>query len=138
MVHNSNMESRCYNKNKKVNKKNQGISIHDCYTCNPKGKVRSHIIQKTNLMTFHYDMLNRPILIATPNRHVHTIFDLKPEEQDEMWHDIRQFLHDHDYKDYQVFFNNGEWQSHYHFHIKIRANEEQIERDRKCHLSKRW
>lgn len=114
--------------------KKRSTEEHECYTCNPSGKVATHIIEKTELVTFHYDMFNRPILIATPNKHVHTIFELSADEQQQMWNDIRQFLHKHEYDDFQIYFNNGNWQTHYHFHIKIRANEEKVLYNRKCHI----
>ena len=38
-------------------------------------------------------------------------------------------------KDYQVLYNQGEWQTHEHFHLKIKVNENIIKRMRADHFN---
>ena len=107
----------------------------ECYTCFlPDGAVKRHIIQINEFTSFHYDMWNRPYIIATPRYHYHTLFEMEPEEQAQLWSDIHFFMKDLGFEDYQCLFNNGQWQTHHHLHIKIRCDEIKIKEMRKSHL----
>ncbi len=106
-----------------------------CYTCLlPKGPVRNHMIKKTEFASFHFDMWNRPFFIATPNYHYHRIFDMDAESQARLWKEIYEFIHEMGFSDFQCLFNNGEWQTHHHLHIKIKVDEKRIREMRKKHL----
>ena len=108
----------------------------ECYTCFlPKGAVKNHIIEMKEFTSFHYDMWDRPYIIATPRYHYHTLFEMNPEEQAQLWSDVFHFMKEMGFDDYQCLFNNGEWQTHHHLHIKIRCDEVKIKLLRKNHLS---
>ena len=107
-----------------------------CYTCKPRAKVKKHIISKTDNTTFHHDLWKRPLIIATPNKHYHTIFEMSPDYVHNFLNDIRQFTKFWNLDDFQIMFNFGRWQSHHHCHLKIRANEQAIARMRRDHFEK--
>ena len=107
----------------------------ECYTCFlPSGAVQKHIIEIQEFTSFHYDMWNRPYIIATPRYHYHTLFEMEPEEQAQMWSDIFHFMKKMGFDDFQCLFNNGEWQTHHHLHIKIRCDEVKVREMRRLHL----
>ena len=107
-----------------------------CYTCNPSGAVKKHIIEEGKNFSFHHDMWKRPMIIVTPNTHYHTITDIPAELQVEMWIKIKEFLKKIDIEDYQCLFNNGDWQTHHHFHVKIRFDENTLYELRRKHFEK--
>lgn len=107
----------------------------ECYTCFlPDGAVQKHIIQIKDYTSFHFDMWDRPYIIATPRYHYHTLFEMEPLEQAQLWSDIYHFMKEMGFKDYQCLFNNGSWQTHHHLHIKIRCDELKIKQMRRFHL----
>ena len=109
----------------------------ECYTCFlPKGAVQRHVIEINKYTSFHFDMWDRPYIIATPRYHYHTLFEMEPEEQAQLWSDIHFFMKKMGFNDYQCLFNNGEWQTHHHLHIKIRCDEMKIKKLRNLHLMK--
>tara|TARA_A100001015_G_C15026794_1_gene730957 strand:+ start:2180 stop:2593 length:414 start_codon:yes stop_codon:yes gene_type:complete len=109
----------------------------ECYTCFlPSGAVQNHIISIEQFTSFHFDMWDRPYIIATPRYHYHTLFEMDPEEQAQLWSDIYFFMKKMGFTDYQCLFNNGEWQTHHHLHIKIRCDEVKIKQLRQLHLMK--
>ena len=106
-----------------------------CYTCIlPKGVVRNHMIKQTEFASFHYDMWARPFFIVTPNYHYHTLFEMTPTAQARLWSEIQTFLQEMGFTDFQCLFNNGNWQTHHHLHIKIKVDEVTILNMRKKHL----
>ena len=123
-----------------LERKRKRRSKHDteCYTCFlPKGAVKMHIITVNEYTSFHYDMWDRPYIIATPRYHYHTLFEMSPHEQAQLWSDIYFFMKDvMKLGDYQCLFNNGEWQTHHHLHIKIRCDEIKIKEMRRIHIMK--
>lgn len=117
---------------KKESKKNK----RHCYTCRPRGKVLKHIIEKSTMknVMFHFDLHKRPIILVTPVYHYTNIYEIPPAEIENLFSSIRIFCEEWNIKDYQVSFNNGKWQSHSHFHMKIKTNENIINRMKKDHF----
>lgn len=118
-----------------TNKKNVKRSNY-CYTCKPRGKVLKHIIEKsaTKNVLFHFDLHKRPIILVTPTTHYKTIYEIPTDEIATLFQSIKQFCDEWNIVDYQLSFNNGQWQSHTHFHIKIKSNEKLINRLKKDHF----
>ena len=118
-------------------KKRKKSTRESCYTCKlPHGVVRNHMIKQTSFASFHYDMWGRPFFIAVPNYHYHTLFEMSPESQSQLWKEIHEFIHEMGFTDFQCLFNNGEWQMHHHLHIKIKVHEPTIIAMRHNHLRK--
>jgi hypothetical protein len=109
-----------------------------CYTCKPRGKVKKHIINtsESGLFYFHHDMHKRPVIIMTPSRHVKTIDELKSEELIDLFKSLKKFAQFWNIDEYQLSFNSGNWQTHEHFHCKIRLSEKIINRLRRDHFCK--
>jgi diadenosine tetraphosphate (Ap4A) HIT family hydrolase len=107
-----------------------------CYTCKPRGKVLKHIIRGTGSeeIVFHYDLHKRPIILITPKKHYENIYEIPHDEIIKLLESIRTFCDFWKINDYQVSYNNGSWQTHPHFHIKIKANEKIINRMRSSHF----
>lgn len=105
-----------------------------CYTCNPRRKVREHIISNSNGITFHHDMCNRNIIVATPDRHYLGLGDLPREEIGTIFNEISKFCSDWNIVDYSVSYNQGSWQTHKHFHVKIKSYDNIITRMRGDHF----
>lgn len=125
---NSNINS---NNNREKNKKSG-----KCYTCKPRGKVLNHIIQGVgnDNVVFHFDLHKRPLILLTPKKHYETIYEIPSNELCEMIESIKVFCEFWKIDDYQILFNNGKWQTHPHFHIKIKMNEKIINRLRRDHF----
>ena len=108
-----------------------------CYTCKPRGTIKEHIISKTEHFTFNHDMFNRPLIIITSNEHFHTIDDMSDSIKLSLFNDIRFFV---DFwnlnKNYQLMINNGESQTHHHFHVKMKINNEIATRMRRDHFTR--
>jgi hypothetical protein len=102
--------------NRKKKEKNK------CFTCFPERKVKKHIILPhiDDNVSFHHDMWNRNMIIATPNNHYHTISDFPQEELSLFFRTITQFCENWNLTDYNVSYNHGDWQTHHHFHAKIK------------------
>jgi hypothetical protein len=107
-----------------------------CYTCKPRGKVSKHIIEKSELkgVVFHFDLHKRPLILVTPIKHYETLYEMPKEEIPRMFEAIRVFCDEWNITDYQISFNNGEWQTHSHFHIKIKTSEKLVNRLRRDHF----
>lgn len=118
---------------KKSNKKDKR-----CYTCKPRGKVKKHIINtsESGKYYFHHDMHKRPVIIMTPVRHIQSIDELTSEELVDLFSSIKKFTTFWNIDEYQISFNAGKWQTHEHFHCKIRISEKIINRLRRDHFCK--
>jgi diadenosine tetraphosphate (Ap4A) HIT family hydrolase len=81
-------------------------------------------------------MHKRPVIIMTPARHIETIYELTPEELDDLFKSLKEFTTFWNIDDYQLSFNMGKWQNHEHFHCKIRLSEKMIVRMRRDHFEK--
>jgi diadenosine tetraphosphate (Ap4A) HIT family hydrolase len=109
-----------------------------CYTCKPRGKVKKHMINTSGSgkFVFHHDMHKRPVIIMTPSRHIETIYELTPEELSDLFKSLKEFAAFWNVDDYQLSFNMGNWQTHEHFHCKIRLSEKVIARMRRDHFQR--
>jgi hypothetical protein len=118
-----------------IQKHNKGRNNY-CYTCKPRGKVLKHIIRKDedNGVVFHFDLHKRPLILLTPIKHYNTLYDIPNDEIMNILEGIKLFCCEWNIVDYQVSFNNGEWQTHSHFHIKIKTSEKIINRLRRDHF----
>jgi hypothetical protein len=118
-----------YQDTKKTSKK--------CYTCKPHGTLKEHIISRTGHFTFNHDMFRRPIIIITSNTHYHTIYDMPDEVKIALFEDIHTFV---DFwnlsKSYQLMINNGDSQTHHHFHVKMKIDESIANRMRRDHFTR--
>ena len=121
-------------KNQKDNKKKKRSNF--CYTCKPRGKVLKHIIERSDLkgVVFHFDLHKRPLILVTPIKHYETIYNIPGPEILNIFEAIKIFCNEWNIKDYQVSYNSGEWQTHSHFHIKIKTSEKIINRLRRDHF----
>ena len=116
-------------------KKNKGT--RRCYTCFPKRLAKEHtfVVDTENCVKFHFDICNRPLIIATPFNHIRTLNDFEtPEELKAFFGAISSFCNFWNIKDYQIQINHGDWQHHEHLHAKIRANEDSIHKIRQDHF----
>ena len=115
------------------NKKRTG---NYCYTCKPRGKVLKHIIKTDTVhgVVFHYDLHKRPLILLTPIKHYGTIYDIPDQEVINIFKGIKLFCEEWNIVDYQTSYNSGEWQTHSHFHIKIKTSEKIINRLRRDHF----
>lgn len=105
-----------------------------CYTCNPRKKVLEHIIQDNNGIIFHHDMCNRSIIVVTPKEHYTSFNDIPLESIGKIFKEINIFCNNWNIKDYNVSYNQGEWQTHKHFHLKIKSYDTIIKRMRGDHF----
>jgi hypothetical protein len=123
-------------KNDENDEKKVKIKKRHCYTCKPRGKVLKHIIEKSDIknVIFHFDLHKRPIILVTPTNHYTNIYEISSDEIKVIFDSIKLFCEEWNIKDYQLSFNNGKWQSHSHFHIKIKTNENIINRMKKDHF----
>ena len=125
-------KSKSTQKNEKIKK----VGSRKCYTCKPRGKVLKHIIPGTGSenVIFHFDLHKRPVILVTPNKHYESFQDIPHSQVLELFQSIHNFCEFWKIKDYQISYNNGAWQTHSHFHIKIKANEKIINRMRRDHF----
>jgi hypothetical protein len=103
-----------------------------CYTCYPRKKVKAHIIQEIDDITFHHDMCNRNIIVVTPRKHFSNMSSC--ENIDEIFRNISKFCEFWKIEDYNVSYNQGNWQTNKHFHLKIKTHENVIKRMRGDHF----
>ena len=133
-MNNKNMNRKNYivpqnrNKNQNVNK---------CYTCKPHGTLKEHIISQTENFTFNHDLFRRPLIIITTKEHYHTIYDIPDSIKLQLFEDIRVFVDFWNLNtNYQLMINNGDSQTHHHFHVKMRIDEAIANRMRRDHFTR--
>jgi hypothetical protein len=115
---------------KKINKKK-------CYSCTPRGTMKEHIISETEDFAFNHDVFRRPLIIITTKKHYHTIYDIPDYLKLKLFEDIRVFVEFWNLnKNYQLMINNGDSQTHHHFHIKMRIDEQVANRMRRDHFTR--
>ena len=108
-----------------------------CYTCKPRGTIKEHIISQTNHFTFNHDMFRRPLIIITSRDHYHTIYDMPDSIKLELFNNIHSFVEFWNLnKNYQLMFNNGDAQTHHHFHVKMKINPDVANRMRRDHFTR--
>jgi len=112
-------------------------SSRQCYTCKPRGKVLKHIINGSDSgnVIFHFDLHKRPLILVTPKKHYESFYEIPYDEVMELFKSIKTFCDFWAIKDYGISYNNGTWQTHPHFHIKIKTNEKIINRLRRDHFA---
>jgi len=106
-----------------------------CYTCHPKPYHQKFIYEEKNNCKFHFDLTNRSYIIATPLRHVETIYQLTRDELHSMIQTIRAFCDERNITNYQLSTNMGEWKTHSHLHWKIKIAAEFLHRLRDDHFA---
>ena len=123
--------------NKNVNVKKININPNKCYTCKPRGTLKEHIISQSEHFTFNHDLFRRPIIIITTKKHYHTIYDIPDTLKLQLFEDIKIFV---DFwnlnQNYQLIINNGDSQTHHHFHIKMGLDKVIIDRMRRDHFTR--
>ena len=124
-----------YKKEDKKEKKKENLS--NCYTCKPRGTLKDHIISKSEYFTFNHDLFRRPLIIITSNFHYHTIYDIPDNIKLKLFYEISVFV---DFwnlsKGYQLMINNGESQTHHHFHVKMKIDDSIANRMRRDHFTR--
>jgi hypothetical protein len=129
-----NYKSKHYHKNKR---RGENGNTNKCYTCNPRGTVKEHIISETDNFVFNHDMFRRPMIILTSKLHYHSILEIPDEIKLQLFRDIDTFVNFWNLTNgYQLIINNGDLQSHHHFHIKIKINESICNRMRRDHFNR--
>jgi len=118
-------------------KKKANANINKCYTCKPHGTLKEHIISQTNDFVFNHDLFRRPLIIITTKEHYHTIYDIPDQIKLKLFEDIHSFV---DFwnlsKSYQLMINNGDSQTHHHFHVKMKIDESIANRMRRDHFTR--
>lgn len=113
------------------------IKSKKCYTCKPRGTIKEHIISKTEHFTFNHDMFRRPLIIITSINHYHTLYDMPDNIKLTLFNDINTFVEFWNIsKKYQLMINNGDAQTHHHFHIKMKINPDVANRMRRDHFTR--
>jgi hypothetical protein len=116
-------------------KKNQNPK--KCYTCKPHGTLKEHIISQTEYFTFNHDLFQRPLIIITSKEHYHTLYDIPENVLITLFNDIRVFVEFWNlHTNYQLIINNGESQTHHHFHVKLKIDEYIANRMRRDHFTR--
>lgn len=122
-----------HSKNKRLVENNCLKKKTRCYTCNPRKKVNDHIIEKKENVTFHHDMCNRNIIVVTPNKHYNSLKNEVSADVGDLFKMVDIFCRDWNIVDYAVSYNQGSWQNHPHFHLKIKTHDSVINRMRGDH-----
>ena len=108
-----------------------------CYTCKPRGTLKDHIISQTENFVFNHDIFRRPLIVITSIIHYHTIYELPDNLKLKLFEDINTFVEFWNLsKSYQLMINNGESQTHHHFHIKMKIDEPIANRMRRDHFTR--
>lgn len=108
-----------------------------CYTCKPRGTLKDHIISQTGNFTFNHDLFRRPVIIITSLQHYHTIYEIPDEVKLELFKDIKFFVDFWNLNQrYQLIINNGDSQTHHHFHVKMIIPQEVANRMRRDHFTR--
>ena len=115
----------------------QKVNTNKCYTCKPRGTLKEHIISQTEHFTFNHDIFRRPLIIITTKEHYHTLYDIPDDLKLQLFREINSFVEFWNLsKNYQLMLNNGDSQTHHHFHIKMKINEEIANRMRRDHFTR--
>jgi len=113
------------------------VNTNKCYTCKPRGTLKEHIISQTDHFTFNHDIFRRPLIIITTKEHYHTLYDMPDDLKLQLFREINSFVEFWNLsKNYQLMLNNGDSQTHHHFHIKMKINEEIANRMRRDHFTR--
>jgi hypothetical protein len=108
-----------------------------CYTCKPRGTLKDHIISQTEHFTFNHDLFRRPLVIITSVQHYHTIYEMPDNVKVQIFEDIKFFVEFWNLSDrYQLIINNGDAQTHHHFHVKMILPQDVANRMRRDHFTR--
>ena len=108
-----------------------------CYTCKPRGTLKDHIISQTEHFTFNHDLFRRPLIVITSVQHYHTIYEMPDNVKAQLFEDIKFFVEFWNLSDrYQLIINNGEAQTHHHFHVKMILPQDVANRMRRDHFTR--
>lgn len=119
----------------KLNKKSSKKS--NCYTCKPRGTLKEHIISQTDNFTFNHDLFRRPLIIITTKKHYHILDEIPDNLKLDLFSCIKSFVEFWNLKNnYQLMINNGESQTHHHFHVKMKIDENIANRMRRDHFNR--
>ena len=110
--------------------------VNRCYTCKPRGTIKEHIISQTPHFVFNHDLFRRQMIIVTSKNHFHTMYEIPDHIKLELFNDIKIFTDFWNLKDYQLIINNGDSQTHHHFHIKMKIDELVANRMRRDHFTR--
>lgn len=94
------------------------------------------MICQTADFSFHHDMWQRPLFIVTPKVHYENLEECPPDLLRRMFHAIQEFMHFWHLPSYQLQVNVGDWKTHSHLHVKIRAPELAVTRMRRDHFER--
>lgn len=108
-----------------------------CYTCKPRGSIKDNVISSSEHFTFNHDMFRRPLIIVTSREHYHTLYEMPDNVKLSLFKDINNFVEFWNLnKNYQLMINNGDSQTHHHFHIKMKINTDIANRMRRDHFTR--
>jgi len=134
-VNNNNKKKKNNNNNNNRRKrKSKQNTERRCYSCHPRNSLLRYFILQKNDVKFHFDIKQTNCIIAIPKRHFQSLSESSNEEMGNLLMTIESFCQDWKIKDYNIFFNQGNWQNHQHFCVKIRTYQNQVERMRKLHF----
>ena len=122
---------------KEKKKNNSATNKNKCYTCTPRGTIKDHIISETEHFTFHHDIFSRPYIIVTTKIHYHEIYEIPDTTKLKLFEDLHSFIGFWNLNNnYQIIINNGDSQTHHHFHCKIKLDPGIINRMRRDHFTR--
>jgi hypothetical protein len=112
-------------------------NFNKCYTCKPRGTIKDHIISETENFTFNHDLFNRPYIIMTSKIHYHDIYEIPDIIKLKLFEDLNNFVEFWNLNNnYQIIINNGDSQTHHHFHCKVKIDPLLINRMRRDHFTR--
>ena len=113
------------------------VNTNKCYSCKPRGTLKDHIISQTDNFVFNHDLFRRPVIIITTKEHYHTIYEMPDNVKLSLFNDLNSFVEFWNLKkNYQLMLNNGDSQTHHHFHIKMKINPDIANRSRRDHFTR--
>jgi len=122
---------------RRYNKPDKKVNTNKCYTCKPRGTLKEHIISTTDNFVFNHDLFRRPLIIITSKLHYHTIYDIPDEVKLALFRDINSFVDFWNLRtNYKLMINNGDSQTHHHFHVKMQIDESIANRMRRDHFNR--
>lgn len=106
-----------------------------CYTCFPRNHVKRCILSKTDHLIFHFDMCNRPLILASPKKHCVSLDSEKNDFIGFLMIEIISFCKKHKLTNYTISYSYTKG-NHTHLHFKIKADEAKINKMKKSHFEK--
>lgn len=103
---------------------------HRDLICNPTSKSKNHVIYKTDNVIFQLDMMKRPIIIASPIKHLNNIFQVDTI----FWKDIEKFINEWNISNYTITVSSEN--ENEHLNMKIKCPENFVKRVRDTHFKK--